>query len=132
LAVHPNEALLRREYDAFAHGDLGALEGIFADGITYHIPGRNPLSGTYEGKDEVFALFERDRAVSFESELHDVIANDTHAVALSSIRAQAGELVYDDISVHVVHIEGGRITEAWFFAGNQYAADELWWRATAT
>jgi ketosteroid isomerase-like protein len=129
-AVHPNEELLRREYEAFARGDREALEGIFADGITYHIPGRNPSSGTYRGKEEVFALFARDRDVAFESELHDVIANDSHAIALSSIKAEAGGLVYEDLSVHVVHVIDGRIAEAWFFPGDQYAADELWSRAS--
>jgi uncharacterized protein len=72
--LHPNEQLLRREYQAFAAADLETLASIFTDDIVYHIPGRNPLSGAYVGRDEVFSLFRRDRTVSFESELHDVIA----------------------------------------------------------
>jgi ketosteroid isomerase-like protein len=124
--MHANEELLRREYEAFAAADLGTLADIFTDDIVYHIPGRNPLSGTYVGKDEVFSLFRRDRTVSFESELHDVIANDTHAVALTFVNARVGDIRYSDLTVHVVHVEDGRISEAWFFPGDQFAADELW------
>jgi ketosteroid isomerase-like protein len=86
--MHPNEDLLRREYDAFAREDLTSLDEIFADGIVYHVPGHNPLSGDFHG-------------------------------------ARQGR-VLEDITVHVVHVVDGKITEAWFFPGDQAASDAFW------
>jgi ketosteroid isomerase-like protein len=48
--MHPNEDLLRREYDAFAREDLTSLDEIFADDIVYHVPGHNPFSGDARGR----------------------------------------------------------------------------------
>ena len=81
--MHPNEDLLRREYDAFAREDVASLDEIFADDIVYHVSGHNPFSGDYRG-------------------------------------------VLEDITVHVVHVVDGKITEAWFFPGDQAASDAFW------
>jgi ketosteroid isomerase-like protein len=124
--VHPNEELLRREYEAFASEDLAALDEIFADDIVYHVPGNNPFSGDYHGKAAVLRLFREDRRASFRSEIHDVLANDRHAVALTFVRGARGGRTLEDITVHVVHAVGGKITEAWFFPGDQAANDEFW------
>lgn len=126
--MHQNEALLRREYDAFARGDLDTLREIFADDIVYHVPGANPFSGDHRGPEAIFRLFAEDRRASFTSEIHDVLANDRHAVALTRVRGERDGRTLDDITVHVVHIVDGRITEAWFFPGNQAASDAFWAR----
>jgi ketosteroid isomerase-like protein len=124
--MYPNEELLRREYEAFASDDLAALDGIFADDLVYHVPGNNPFSGDHHGKGSVFGLFQEDRRASFRSEIHDVLANDDHAVALTFVHGTRQGRVLDDITVHVVHVVDGRITEAWFFAGDQAASDQFW------
>ncbi|HJQ72795.1 MAG TPA: nuclear transport factor 2 family protein [Actinomycetota bacterium] len=124
--MHPNEELLRREYEAFAGQDLAALDEIFADDIVYHVPGNNPFSGDYHGKASVFRLFREDRRASFRSEIHDVLANDRHAVALTFVYGARGDRMLEDVTVHVVHVLGGKITEAWFFPGDQAASDEFW------
>jgi uncharacterized protein len=124
--VHPNEELLRREYEAFAREDLAALDEIFADEIVYHVPGHNPFAGNYHGKASVFRLFQEDRRASFRSEIHDVLASDRHAVALTFVHGERGGHALEDITVHVVHVVGGKITEAWFFPGDQAASDEFW------
>jgi ketosteroid isomerase-like protein len=48
--MHAHEAVLRREYEAFARGDLETLDELLSDDIVYHVPGRNPLSGTLPGR----------------------------------------------------------------------------------
>jgi uncharacterized protein len=84
--MHANEDLLRREYDAFARGDVASLDEIFADDIVYHIPGHNPFSGDHRGKEAVYELFRSDRRASFRSEIHDILANDRHAVTLTVVQ----------------------------------------------
>jgi uncharacterized protein len=124
--MHPNEDLLRREYDAFAREDLTSLDEIFADDIVYHVPGHNPFSGDYRGKEAVYELFRQDRHASFRSEIHDILANDRHAAALTVVHGARQGRILEDITVHVVHVVDGRITEAWFFPGDQAASDASW------
>ena len=48
--AHPNETLVREAFAAFGRGDMDALRSqYFAEDIRWHIPGRNPLAGDYEG-----------------------------------------------------------------------------------
>ena len=40
-----NAALIRRAYQAFAAGDIPTVLSLLADDISWHVPGRSPLSG---------------------------------------------------------------------------------------
>ena len=127
--AHPNEDLIRKAYDAFGSGDRDTIEELFADNIAFHVSGRNLLSGDHMGKDQVFELFARLAEISeksFRTELHDILANDEHAVALQRWTAQReGKASLEDRNVSVFHIRGGKITEVWHHAGDQYAQDEF-------
>jgi ketosteroid isomerase-like protein len=93
VTEHPNIELTRRGYDAFSKGDLGALSELIADDAIWHVPGVGPLSGTYHGRDEVFTFFGRlaeETAGTFRLDVHDVLANDEHAVALCTLWASRG------------------------------------------
>jgi ketosteroid isomerase-like protein len=90
------------------------------------VPGHNPFSGDYQGKEAVYELFRQDGRASLRSEIHDILANDRHAVALTVVQGARQGRVLEDITVHVVHVVDGRITEAWFFPGDQAASDAFW------
>jgi ketosteroid isomerase-like protein len=45
--MHPNEELLRREYEARAARDDRALTDVFADDVVWHVPGRNAIADEY-------------------------------------------------------------------------------------
>jgi ketosteroid isomerase-like protein len=127
--AHPNEDLIRKAYDAFSSGDRDTIEELFADNIAFHVSGRNLLSGDYVGKDQVFGVFDRLAEItekSFRTELHDILATNEHAVALQRWTAQReGKASLEDRNVSVFHIQGGKITEVWHHAGDQYAQDEF-------
>jgi hypothetical protein len=57
--------------------------------------------------------------------VHDVIANDKHAVVLSNDTAQRGDKHLDLEAVAVFHIENNQVKEAWFFNSDVYADDEF-------
>ncbi len=90
MADHPNAQLVRKGYEAFSKGDMETVDQLFADDIVWHEGGRNPLAGEYKGKDQAFALlgklFELTEG-TLKIDVHDVIANDEHAVALVTISA---------------------------------------------
>ena len=83
--AHPNETLMREGFAAFSRGDMDALSQYWAQDIRYHVPGRGLLAGDYEGIAQVLAFFVRLSELSegtFRAEIHDVLANDEHAVVL--------------------------------------------------
>jgi uncharacterized protein len=123
-----NEELLRKGYEAFANYDLDTIRALFADDIVWHVGGRSQLAGTFKGTDEVFGWFAKLLTLSegtFKIDVHDVIANDNHAVVLSNDTAQRGDKSIDLQAVAVFHIENGQVKEAWFFNSDVYADDEF-------
>ena len=79
--MHPNERLLRQEYEARAGRDDTSLADLFADDIVWHVPGRSTISGDYRGKEQVmeYVRLRRELAAgTFEIDVQDVLANDQY------------------------------------------------------
>lgn len=126
---HPNEELTRKGYEAFGKGDMDTVNELMSDEVVWHVPGNNPLSGDYRGKQAVFGLFGKIMELtegSFRNDIHDVLANDEHAVVMVVAQAHRGEKLLDDRQVHVLHLKDGKVTEFWNHFGNQNAVDEFW------
>jgi ketosteroid isomerase-like protein len=127
--AHPNEDLVRRGFAAFGTGDMATLGELFADDIVWHAGGRSPISGDYKGKDEVFGLFARfaeRTGGTLRVDIHDVLANDEHVVALTKSTAEREGKSLSADGVQVFHVKDGKVTESWFHAADQYASDEFW------
>jgi ketosteroid isomerase-like protein len=126
--AHPNEELVRRGFDAFAKGDVDTLRELFDQDAVWHVPGRNQLSGDYRGMDTILGLFAKIAELSggtFRIDLHDVVANDDHAVGIYVGRGEREGRTLEDRNVLVTHIRNGKISEAWLLNDDQYAADEF-------
>ena len=129
ITEHLNAEPIRRAFDAFARGDLAAMQVLVAEDTVWHIPGRGPLAGDHHGRDAVFEMFGRLVQASegtFTQELHDVLATDDHAVALTHASARRGDHDYDGQDAWVFHLRQGEIAEAWWRPEDLYAADEFW------
>ncbi|MBW3589645.1 MAG: nuclear transport factor 2 family protein [Actinobacteria bacterium] len=127
--AHPNEELLRKGYKAFSESDLETIGTLFADDVVWHNPGKSSIAGDYKGKEQVFELFGKvtqETGGTFKTEVHDVIANDEHAVVLVTTSAEKGGKSYEGNGVGVYHVKDGKVTEAWQLAEDQYAIDEFW------
>jgi hypothetical protein len=128
MAEHPHVTLIRGAYEAFAKGDLDALDDVFAEDIRWHEPGRNQLSGTYDGRTAVYELFGRLMEVtegSFRIELRALVADDHHAMAMVDISAHRGEESFSVTNVHVSRFSGEKVAEFWETAGDRYAVDAV-------
>jgi len=126
--AHPNEELVRRGFDAFAKGDMDTLRELFAQDAVWHAAGRNPLSGDHRGMDAILGLFAKIAELSggtFRIDLHDVVANDQHAVGIYVTRGERGGRTLETRNVLVSHIRNSKLTEAWMMSEDQYAADEF-------
>src|SRR4029453_2823121 len=122
MGNHPNVEGLRRGYEAYARGDLATLRGMFADTITFHFLGHTQLSGAYNGLSEVLGYFERlpEIGAAFRFEVHDLLVDDDHGVALLAGTAEReGERVEQKV-VHVFHLNADGKAPAWgTFWGDQ-------------
>jgi uncharacterized protein len=119
MAEHENAGIIRRGYEAFNKGDMETLTEMFHEDAVWHTPGNSPIAGDHKGREATFAFFgqlhERSGG-TFQAELHDVVANDTHAVGLHRATATQGDKRLDDNQTVVFHMQGGRITEGWVHA----------------
>jgi len=129
MADHPNAALLRKGYDAFAKGDTATLTDLFSEDVVWHLPGRNLISGEHKGRDAVFAVFAKTMELTggtFKIDLHDIVANDEHTVSLSRASASRQGKQLDLRGVDIYHIRNGKVTEWWSFTEDQRQDDEFW------
>ena len=97
---------------------MDTLRGLFADGIVWHDNGSSPLAGEYKGQDEVFGLFGRlmQEMDSFRIEIHDLLANDTHGVALVQTLAERDGKHAEGNAAQIFHFGAdGLVTEFWDF-----------------
>jgi uncharacterized protein len=128
--THPNELLMREGFEVFSRGDMDALSQYWAEDIRWHTPGRGVLAGDYEGIAQVLeSVFGRIAELSegtFRAELHDVLANDEHVVALFTGRAERAGKHWQDNFVQVFHFRDGKVTEVWNQFTDLYALDEFW------
>jgi uncharacterized protein len=129
--THPNEVLLREAFAAFMRGDLEALQTkYFAEDIRYHVAGRSQIAGDYEGIGEVLGFFGRLFELSggtLRLELHDVVANDEHGVALFKVLAERDGKQLADDEILIAHpTADGKAAEIWTQSTDVYTSDEFW------
>jgi ketosteroid isomerase-like protein len=90
--AHPDEDLVREVFAAFGRDDLDALRDQYvAEDVRFYYPGRDALAGNHDGVPRVLAMFGRAFELTggtIRLEMHDVIANGEHAVALFTARTQ--------------------------------------------
>ncbi len=126
MAEHPNETLIRNLYGAFVDGQYASrLTEVFSEDVVWHLPGRHPAAGDHRGRDAVFAAM-RHFDGSVQLELHDVLANDAHAVALLRAIGTRKGRQYNALETDVFHITDGKVTEFWSFSEDQRLTDEYW------
>ena len=128
MAEHPNVARIRDGYAAFAKGDFAALTDLLAEDLVWHQGGRSQLAGDYRGREAVFGYFAKLMEVtegSFHADVHAVLADDEHGVALTVATASRGGRSMTANDADVMHLRDGKVTEFWTSSTDPYAFDEL-------
>jgi uncharacterized protein len=128
LEEHPNGTLLRGLLQAFADRDAAAMETAFDDDVTWHAPGTNRFSGQFRGRAAAMQRLDqmREAGISTRFDVHDLVANDEHAVALVHLHLEVADgRRYDQPQVQVAHVRSGRIVEFWTMNQDQAVLDLL-------
>ena len=120
---HPNEQAVRRAYSAINRGDLAAFSAEFTDDAVWHGSGTDITGSTAIA--ELVAQLRAASGGTLRIELHDVLANEDHAVALQITRAERSGRSLVDRVVYVFHLRDGKIAEAWFNADPR-PQDDFW------
>jgi uncharacterized protein len=125
---HPNGTLLRDLFESFAAGDVAAMEAAFDDDLTWHAPGTNRFSGEFRGRAAAMQRLAqmREAGISTRFDVHDVVANGEHAIALAHLHLEVADgRRYDQPQVAVAHVRNGRIVEFWTMNQDQAVLDLL-------
>ena len=128
MDAHPNGTLLRDLFESFRAGDVAAMETAFDDDLTWHAPGTNRFSGQFRGRAAAMQRLAqmREAGISTRFDVHDVVANDEHAVALVHLHLEVADgRRYDQPQVQVAHARDGRIVEFWTMNQDQAVLDLL-------
>ena len=128
MEEHPNGTVLRSLLDAFASDDVLGMEGSFDDDVTWHAPGTNRFSGQFRGRAATMQRLAqmREAGISTRFDVHDVVANDEHAIALAHLHLEVADgRRYDQPQVQVAHVRDGKIVEFWTMNQDQAVLDLL-------
>ena len=127
--IATNASVIRKAYEDFANGDISAVLGAFDTSITWHVPGRSPLSGDYKGHDEVVGFFKQTSALCggiFAIEVHHVLAEEDVVVALVTVKAERNGRSAAFPEVHVWRLTNEKVTEFREFQGDEQTEDRFW------
>jgi uncharacterized protein len=128
--AHPNVGIVREGYAAFGRGHLDVLQKeLFAPDIVWHYAGHSQIGGHFHGAEQVMDWLGRIFDLSdgtLTVDLHDVIGNDEHVVALIMVRASRNGIHLNDQGVQVFHLSDGKVTEVWTLPGDQATDDDFW------
>jgi len=124
MADHPNAAMVRKMLEALQNGDMqGMADGLTDDVIWHEIGNPEPV----RGKAALTARFTGPGAPDYEitGELHDVVANEDHTVALVTAHAtRAGRTLTYRVA-EIYHIRDGKIAERWAFSDDTGAINDF-------
>ena len=124
--MHPHEQVVRDLYAARERGDLEAVAALLDPDIDWHEP--YDFLGDIKGRERVIeTLREAVEATrgTFRIHLHDVLANDEHAVALVEWSARRDARAMQGQEIAVYHVRDGVVREVWFTANDPGSVNDF-------
>ena len=124
-----NAELVRRGYDAFSRGDLSAVFTILGEDITWHVPGRSPLSGDFTGHEQVGQFFASTMALSggtFRMDIQYIVDHGDEVIVLCTVAAERNGQSWSSPEAHVWRVDGDRAVAFREFRRGQQTEDECW------
>lgn len=127
---HPGVQRAKEYVDRFAQGDLGGLRDFYSDDVVWHVGGRHPLSGDYQGREALFGYFEKVRELtggSIRLVPESIIASDRYTAMFTRVTAQRNDNNLDVVLAQIYRNgPDGRWNEYWAVADDQEAVDAFW------
>lgn len=118
---HPNAAAIRRALEE-SQGDPASLGDLVAEDVVWHQIGGETITGKAALAGQL-APGARDFEVTIA--VHDVVANDEHAVALVNATGRRGNRTLQYRTAEILHLRDGKVTERWAFSDDTAAITEF-------
>jgi len=119
MTEHPNAVHIR---ERFGKGDLAEMTQWLADDVVWHQIGRDALRGKQSVIDSMSGFAD----VESSMDVHDVVANDDHTIALIEVSIGSGGESFTYRTAEIFHLdEDGKITERWAFSDDTQAINEF-------
>ena len=128
MADHPNAARYRAVAEAMSRGegDMAAMFDDVADDIEWWEIGR---SEPIRGKQALMERMQDLADVSITGDLHDVVANDEHLIALVTATATRGDESFTYRTSEILHVNAdGKVTHRWAFSDDTEAIIDFFGR----
>jgi len=125
--VHPNEATVRRLWDAIAQADAAAVRAELSEKPVWEMPGASPLAGTYVGVEAVLHFLARvgELTDDLKADVVDIFVSERGAVLQYRIRAVRGAASLETEHLMLLRIVDGRIAAVRFAPFDQLRYDRF-------
>jgi uncharacterized protein len=124
-----NVAIMQRAYGAFNTWDMNALNELM-DETVWHLPGRSPMAGDYQGHGATLAYFGQlaeETGGSFRAELQHMAADgEDHVVGIQRSTADRNGKHLDVACCIVFELKDGKVADGREHFEDLYAWDEFW------
>jgi uncharacterized protein len=127
--ANTKEDIIRRGYKAFGEGDMETLGSLYTDDVVQTMPGKNPLSGEYQGRDNVLGLYGKIFELSggtFRAELKSVKTEGDKVVGFHHSQGKRGGKTLSDDESIAFTFSGDKISRLDVTAGDEAAVDDFW------
>lgn len=120
MPEHANAVILRQALEAFNRGDIQQFADLVADDVEWHQIGEPEV---LHGKAALAASMPGEGAVDWEitADVHDVVANDEHTIALVNATGRRGGRTLEYRTAEIMHFRDGKVTERWAFSNDTAA-----------
>lgn len=122
-------AIVREWYAALEKGEVDrTAQSLLADDAVFHVPGRGPLNGDYQGRGQVMEYLRQLSARTGGTlivEPETILPSGEFVTVLIRAHGNRDGRVLDDTGVHLFRIQEDRIVERWSFTRDLYAVDEF-------
>ena len=125
---HPNEVSIKRLYSLWHAEDIAGIEREFSPKLTFEIKGKTRVSGKHD-RAQFARLMTRLKELSegtFQSEIHDMLVSDRHAMILSTHRLTRGGEKLEYRSVQVWRFEGGSPIAGYEYLRDHEQFQQIW------
>jgi uncharacterized protein len=127
LSLDQKVQVVRDAFDAFKRGDMKALTETWTDDFVWHARG-SVFGGDFKGKEAALGAIARypQELQDIKLDIHDIVANDKHVVALVNTSAKRAGETYEDQVVYIFHInDQGKTSEAWIIADTEQSKNAM-------
>ncbi len=127
MSEHPNAEIIRSAYESMSKGDMPNFAALLDEDVTWY-ESTAGMEGVYRGRDQVLALLGQafgQTGMQMTVDIHDVLANDEHAVILHESTLTVGDRSHTGQYTDIYHLRDGKITAHWHLAVDPKADAEF-------